>query len=151
MTALLASVPIETTMTQEGKNTYVEAYGMTIGEMLQKIGTNALRDNFHKNVWINALAIEIQKNPGNYIITDCRFKNEAQAIKDMGGILVRIERPVNPIAENSGRDLKHPSEVDLDDYEGFDHVIINDGTVEQLHDKALGVLFQADVRATKNA
>lgn len=147
--AVLASCPIEDTMTQEGKNTFVEGFNLTIGEMLQKVGTNALRDHFNENVWINALLIELRKAEGNYIITDCRFKNEAKAIKDAGGILIRVERPVNPIAEKSNRDLTHASEVDLDDYDGFDHVIINDGDLQSLQDKIVDTFYMKIVKPHK--
>jgi len=54
----------------------------------------------------------------NWIITDCRFKNEAQAIKDKQGIIIRIDRPfVKPIND-------HPSETDLDTW-NFDYKIAN--------------------------
>lgn len=129
--SLLAGCDFETTLTQEGKNTFIEGFNKTIGEMLQGVGTNALRDNFDKNVWINGLFTDL-KPGGNYIITDVRFKNEAEALKNKGAFLVRVNRPVNPIAENSGRDLTHPSETDLDDYQGFDAIIDNKGTLDEL-------------------
>ena len=133
--SLLTSCPIEDTMTQEGKNTYVPEFELTIGEMLQQLGTNVLREGFDLNIWIKALMIEIDRQPGDYIITDCRFKNEAEAVKNAGGLLIRVNRPNNPIAENSNRDLNHPSETDLDDYTGFDIVINNDSDLNSLKSK----------------
>jgi hypothetical protein len=54
----------------------------------------------------------------NWIITDCRFPNEAQAIKDKGGIIIRIDRPgIKPVNA-------HPSETALDNWD-FDHKIAN--------------------------
>lgn len=54
----------------------------------------------------------------NWIITDTRFLNEAKAIKDKGGILIRVDRPgVKAIND-------HPSEIELDDYP-FDYKIMN--------------------------
>jgi hypothetical protein len=129
--ALLAGVDFDLTLTQEGKNVYVEQFGKTIGEMLQGVGTDGLRDNFDKNVWINGLLTDLK--PGNnYVITDVRFKNEADVLKQKGAILVRVNRPNNPVAEKSGRDLTHPSETDLDDYLGFNAVIENSGTLDDL-------------------
>jgi len=127
-------------MTQAGKNKHVDAFDMTIGQMLQKIGTDTLRNHFNENVWVNALLSELNKNPGNYIITDCRFKNEAQAVKDAGGFLIRVNRPINPIAKNSNRDLSHPSETDLDDYTGFDVIIQNDSDLNSLNVKVIGAI-----------
>jgi hypothetical protein len=138
--SILTSCPIEHTMSQEGKNSYVPEFDMTIGQMLQKLGTNVMREGFNENVWINALMIELNKIEGNYIVTDCRFKNEAEAIKKAGGILIRVERPVNPIAANSNRDLTHPSETDLDDYAGFDHIILNDSDLQGLNNKVVSVM-----------
>jgi len=129
--ALLAGCDFDLTLSQEGKNVYIEQFDKTIGEMLQGIGTNALRDNFDKNVWINGLFTDL-KTGSNYIITDVRFKNEADALRKKGAFLVRVNRPNNPIAENSNRDLTHPSETDLDDYQYFDAIIENKGTLDDL-------------------
>lgn len=65
----------------------------------------------------------------NWIITDLRFPNEANAIKAKDGILIRINRPNNTI-ETSGIQ-QHASETALDDYK-FDYVVENDGTIEDL-------------------
>lgn len=62
----------------------------------------------------------------NWIITDVRFKNEAKAIKDRGGIVIRINRDSLNIKENS-----HQSEIDLDDYE-FDYTIYNNSDISSL-------------------
>ena len=98
----------------------------------------------------------------NWIITDVRFPNECQAIKDRGGIVIRVNRPINLrfsklwklytssnkfvskagkfLTWLSGHDkemwekLNHPSETALDDYE-FDAVIENNGSIEELVDK----------------
>lgn len=105
---------------------------MTVREFLQRLGTEAMRRGLHTNTWVNALmsdyrAIDIFRanNPAEpwlfpkWIITDTRFKNEAKAIKERGGYVIRINRKgIKPINN-------HPSEIDLDDYE-FDYVINND-------------------------
>lgn len=139
---LLTSCDINNTMTQEGKNIYVPEFEMTIGQMLQQLGTNVLREGFNKEVWIKALLIELNKQPGNYIISDCRFKNEAKAIQDAGGFIIRINRPNNPIAENSTRDLNHQSEIDLDDYNNFDYIIENDSDLASLEAKINDICFK---------
>jgi hypothetical protein len=148
--ALLAAVPYETTLTQEGKNIYIEEYGKTIGEMLQIIGTDCMRDTFNKQVWIKACLLEIKNKPGNYIITDCRFDNEADAIKEIGGYVIRINRKNNPIAAASGRDLNHPSETGLDNYNNFDYVINNDGTLEDLEHQVVNILKEIELMAEIN-
>ena len=49
----------------------------------------------------------------DYLITDVRFKSEAKGIKDLEGIIVRVNR------EGAGAG-NHISEIDLDDY-SFDY------------------------------
>lgn len=129
----LAGVNYELTLTQEGKNTFVESFNMTLGEMLQTIGTNAMRDNFDKDVWAKSVFTTLSTD-GYYLLSDFRFTNEGDYIKKNGGVTLRINRPNNPVAENSGRDLNHSSETELDDYD-FDYVIENDGTYQELIDK----------------
>ncbi len=56
----------------------------------------------------------------NYCFDDCRFTNEADAIRKLGGKVIRIERyeKLNPF----GKDLDIISEKDLDNYK-FDYVV----------------------------
>lgn len=127
---------------------------MTVREFLQKLGTEGLRNGLHTNVWVNALFADYKRKTQmgpdsfdsptasgdypNWIITDVRFPNEAQAIKELGGVVVRIERgfdeldlgPVQLHIERQPHTL-HPSETALDNW-SFDYVINNKGTLEQL-------------------
>jgi hypothetical protein len=112
---------------------------MSVREFLQKLGTSALRDGLHENAWINALMADY--NPvgdtllvyPNWIITDTRFPNEAEAIKKAGGIIIRIERPgIDPVN-------LHTSETSLDNWD-FDHVVVNDGSITDLTKKIKKVL-----------
>jgi len=104
---------------------------MTVREMLQKLGTEAMRNGLHNNVWVNALFADYRAPkmsedfPSKWLITDVRFENEAEAIKERGGILVRIKRSSS---ESSG---SHPSETALDHYK-FDYTIDNNGSMVDL-------------------
>lgn len=107
---------------------------MTVRDLLQKLGTDAMRNGLHPNSWVNALMSDYigfydmdtdRTIYPNWIITDTRFPNEAKAIKDKGGIVIKVERPgVGPVND-------HPSEIALKDYE-FDYIINNDGSLEDL-------------------
>ena len=68
---------------------------------------------------------KIQKEQSELaIIADVRFPNEAKAIEDAGGKVVRLTRRV--------REDNHSSEVALDDY-AFTHYIDNkDTSIENL-------------------
>jgi hypothetical protein len=128
----------------EGGESYEEP--MTVRDLLQILGTEAMRDGLHKNVWVNALMADYKIHPEhfndiangretgdgypNWIITDTRFPNEAQAIKDKGGMVIKVDRPgVGPV---NG----HPSEDALKDY-NFDYVIHNDGSINDLDNKVI--------------
>ena len=79
---------------------------MTVRELFQKIGTDAIRNNVHQDAWVNALmtdykpdkfyskheARSVSTSFPNWIITDVRFPNEVKAIKSRKGILIKVER-----------------------------------------------------------
>lgn len=108
---------------------------MTVREFLQKLGTNGLRMGLHDNVWVNALMADYDKE-SNWIITDTRFPNEAKAIKDKGGVIIRVNRPgVEPIND-------HPSEVGLDNWD-FDYKLVNHSDIFDLKETVKGILKHA--------
>ena len=116
--------------TQEDKQFYLEDWGMTVGTMLQKLGTDVMRNYFDNQVWVKAAFSKIKE--GVNIIGDCRFKNEAIAIKQKEGILIRVNGDPGKIRENSTRDINHISEIELDNYDGFDFIFENNGSKEAL-------------------
>jgi hypothetical protein len=154
--SMLTGIPVEKFEDQEFKKTMLGSeWNMSVRDFLQKLGTDAIRDGLHGNAWVNALMADYQPIsdksyvledgtlfdlrtlPGHplyptWIITDTRFPNEAQAIKDVGGLVIRVDRPgVKPINN-------HPSEVGLDNWD-FDYKIANvsdlralTGTVETI-------------------
>jgi hypothetical protein len=117
--------------TQEEKNIYLEEWGMTVGQCLQKIGTEAMRENFHMQVWVISALSNLSKSTV-YIIGDCRFENEAVAVKQKGGIVIRLDGDPGKVRERSQRDINHISETALDNYEGFDERFINEGPISDL-------------------
>lgn len=111
---------------------------MSVRELLQKLGTDAIRNGLHPNAWVNAAMANYKPSiygyDGNgspvaelphWIFTDCRFPNEAQAIKDKGGVIIRVDRPgIGPVND-------HPSETALDNWD-FDYKIANVSDLESL-------------------
>lgn len=171
--SLLTGIPVEKFEDQEFKKTYLgEEWGsirknplqaipvfkdiqfnemMTVREFLQILGTEAMRDNLHENVWVNALFADYKKeltfcgidNKGglvqcakypNWIITDMRFENELESVVLRNGITIRVVRPGTAVGT-------HPSETALDDTE-FHYNIINNGTIEDLVEKVREVLIK---------
>jgi hypothetical protein len=129
---------------------------MTVREFLQKLGTEAMRDGLHTNVWVNALFADYIRNDDkliriteenleewqegdypNWIITDMRFPNEMEAVELREGVTIRVVRPGTFVGT-------HPSETALDDAK-FDYEIINDGTMEDLIKKVREILVKEGV------
>jgi len=101
--------------------------------ILQKVGTECLRRGYRDDVWVKALERRVVDHPTayrvNWIISDVRFPNEANAVKRWGGVVWRVDRPDLPQIATSG----HASETSMQDFKGWDHVILNDGTITDLH------------------
>ena len=65
---------------------------MTAREVLQFVGTDIFR-RMYEPVWVNLLMNKIKMDsPLVAVIADCRFDNEARAVKEEGGILVYLTR-----------------------------------------------------------
>lgn len=110
-----------------------------VRRILQALGTDAIR-TIDADFWVRSGVAAIQAELGapseaSVVVTDVRFPNEADAIRDSGGILVRIVRPGY---DGDG----HATETALDDYVP-DILVNNDGTLDQLGDAALAVATNA--------
>jgi len=112
-------------------------YGWT--EILQYYGTDVIRAA-DPDRWVRLASEKIRlAAPEIAIVPDVRFPNEADWIKLRGGTLVQVLRKL-PSGDNyvdPGRDPRHPSEVALDEYIGWDFVLMaRDGDLERLRQKA---------------
>ena len=115
---------------------------------LQLIGTDVFRNNFHENIWVLS-AMRRYQDGENVVISDCRFPNEVQIIRELGGRIIRVDRGENPfwweiakkaaagdedaIAEMAKPHINvHASEWAWAN-EIPDELIRNDGTLQQLY------------------
>ena len=64
--------------------------------VLQNWGTEVCRNGFHDDIWIASLENKLRNSTDHVVISDCRFPNEIQAIKNAGGIVVRVVRGAEP-------------------------------------------------------
>lgn len=125
---------------------------------LQLMGTQAGREVFGPDIWVGATERVILENPTNYVIPDLRFPNEVAMVHRLRGITIRVKRGEDPdwyapaltwnqtvkACKEKGMTnhtylpsiLKeiHESERDWIG-EKFDHVIENNGTLEELEAK----------------
>ena len=108
-------------------------WSITPREVLQLFGTQLARNGYRDDIWIKSLERKViklreQYTNCNIVITDVRFKNEIDYIKNLGGYTVRIDRNI------PGESLStHPSEIELDSYNQWDFVINNNGSLSDLY------------------
>lgn len=118
------TIGVQDVIDQYGWDGYKETpYGTEIRRLLQRLGTEAGREQLGQDIWVDA-AFQGLSDSDKIVVTDVRFPNEAQAIKDRGGWVVRVKR-VSVKEANS-----HPSETSLDDWD-FDVHLSNWGTLDE--------------------
>ena len=111
-------------------------WGLSPRTILQCVGTEAMRQQVRDDIWIKALELRIKNfQKGKVlpwiVIPDVRFRNEAEAIKAWGGVVVRIERPDNEFEPTDPTQKKHASETELDGFARWDDILINDGSLAE--------------------
>jgi hypothetical protein len=179
MASLLTGIPVEDFEDQEIKNSILgEEWGklgvnnpllaiepfekfqfwelMSVRELLQKLGTDAVRDGLHKDAWVNALFADYRNfhtdkfsvrqginkpEYPNWIITDMRFSNEMESIVKRGGLTIKVIRPVK---KSKTTPRLHPSETALDGHT-MHYEIINDGSIEDLVKKVREILIEQKI------
>ena len=104
---------------------YVNREFNSIREILQIIGSDLIR-KYNPKWHINKIKEIINSNPSRfYCIGDCRFKDELDLVKELGGESWFILRPSNLAGISN-----HRSEIDLQWYHFEDRVIVNNDDTE---------------------
>ena len=101
-------------------------------QLLQRYGTEMHRDVFGQDFWLSAVlpnpALAFFGRPDAFdvlVVTDVRFDNEVERVRDCGGHVWLVDRP-GAIQEDD-----HPSEVVPD----HDLVVRNHGDLDHLRDE----------------
>lgn len=118
-----------------------EISGRTI---MQVVGTDIFRESFRDTFWIDPMQnVTIpearEENIDLLFITDMRFRNEIDMVKQNGGEVLRIYRDIpreNTIVHRSERELAEVPD------EEFDHIIHNEGDIENFRAIVKGFLYQ---------
>lgn len=91
---------------------------LTPRKTLQLIGTDLFRNNFNQDIWLRVIEkkilIELEKNPkSKIIISDCRFPNEMEMLRSIGGKIICIHRDIPDWFEKykTGIDCKEAFEL----------------------------------------
>lgn len=98
--------------------------GQTPRYIMQTLGTEWGRKTIHPDLWVSITSAEIQRHLDagrNVVVDDCRFENEANCIRALGGSVVAI-------VGRGGISGKHESESGVVP----DFVIDNNGSLEDL-------------------
>ena len=97
-------------------------------EILQFMGTDCYR-KIDNNFWVKALIKRIEtERLQNVIITDARFPNEINIVKDRGAFHIRIMR--NNTEEVHGK--THASETSLNECSNVDFIVHNNKDIPSL-------------------
>lgn len=112
----------------------IRSYALTGREFLQRYGTEAHRDVFGTDFWVDALFAHVEANGPDFgydllVIPDCRFDNEVAAVVAHGGEVWEVTRPQHDDELKSG--LEHTSELGVNP-ELVSVVINNNGTLDSL-------------------
>lgn len=99
--------------------------------ILQEMGTEVRRAD-DPDYWVKRWTERV-RGLERAVADDMRFPNECQAVRDLGGWLIKVER-----AGYERRD-GHESERALDDWKDWDMVVKNDGGLDQLTETASGL------------
>lgn len=128
--------------------------------VMQYWATEVCRNHFHTDIWVASVEHKLLHSDEDIVITDCRFLNEFNTVKNVGGITMRISRGPNPdwydaaLSFNRGKEGNnswaaskeilarknvHPSEYSSVGLE-YDYFIENDGSLDQLYRKIDGIV-----------
>lgn len=103
-----------------------------IRRLQQVLGTEIGRTMIARDLWVSTGMHNVHRimqraeDHDRVVITDCRFDDEAQAIRQAGGVVLRVIRPSLPPPDDS-----HASEAGVSD-DLVDLEVINDGSLEDL-------------------
>lgn len=137
--ALLFQVPTSSFEDVCEKERVVARHGMSPRTMMQMVGTDMFRKQVHQDFWLRHFVEwyhhSAKHQTQNVVVTDIRFQNELDLIKELGGTVVRVVRPGQLEDEDT-----HVSEQGVDSLVGVDMTIENSGTKEDLWANVLGLM-----------
>lgn len=108
--------------------------GLCPRTVMQQWGTDLGRNHFHTDIWTAVLERKIASTTGSIIVPDCRFKNEINLIRRLGGTLLRVDRG-EPVT------ITHASESEWQ-ITKFDHRVDNSGSLEHTYTQVNAILEQ---------
>lgn len=116
-------------------------FGCSPRTALQFVGTELLRNNLDQimpglgqAVFVHHFKLWFESQSDNVVLHDVRFLNEAKALKDLGGIVIRIRRSSSDCIQHT-----HQSEIEIDQIEA-DYYVDNESGLDELFDRINQIL-----------
>jgi hypothetical protein len=106
--------------------------------ILQHWGTEVMRVHFHDSIWIDSFTARYRG--GNIVLSDTRFINEINTIRNLKGKVVLVRRGPIPTQQEMQERSVHQSEWDWIG-QRFDYEIDNLGNLEDLRTQ-VGVMIR---------
>lgn len=122
------------------KEEIIPEVGVTARYLMQTLGTEWGRKNISYDIWLRSMEQRIQRaldDGFNVVVDDMRFRNEYDLLAGMGAYMVKVARP------GVRYSTTHISEGGLSNMP-WEFAIFNDGTLEELEEKALRVVSVID-------
>jgi len=120
------------------KDLIVPGINIRMRTLMQTLGTEWGRNTLDQDFWINCWKEKVKSCRSLVVADDVRFPNEALAIKEMGGEVWKVVRPGTENSEN------HASEGQLDHWNDFSRIIVNNGSIDDLYHKLNLVMSDAE-------
>ena len=109
------------------KEEVIPLFGVSPRRMMQTLGTERGRSCVDENFWVILANLELLSKGAGMVISDVRFENAVAWVRRMGGTVVHVLRAEVPTVEG------HVSENGVKVEDG-DLVLVNNGSLEDLHD-----------------
>lgn len=118
---------------RDDKEKNIEGFNFSWRHAAQALGTEYGRVCLHPDIWV-MLTMRGLRPDGKYVVSDCRFANEAAAIINAGGQMIHLYGREVDLGELSNHASEQPLIPSV-----FAHKIWNDKPVEHLYAAVRGI------------
>ena len=111
------------------KEEVIPYWGMSPRQLFQQLGTEAVKGTFGEDTWVRRwlISYSVLSKTDHVVVPDVRFDIEAETIRNLGGIIIEVQRGPGLVGSTGD----HVSEHGLSTLP--DVVISNDGTLDELY------------------
>ena len=119
-------------------------------ELLQYMGTDYIRNKLGKTDFVIKRTLEDIEILSSFftifVVDDTRFPMEIETCKELAKnvVSIKVERPNFDSDELTIEQKNHEVETSLDNYQKFDYIIINDGSLEDLEKKTIKIIGEIE-------